>query len=128
MKRILILCSVIIAVLAMNACEKLPKGTGVLKVEVSVFYVEDNVRIYPYGFDDYTKPLYQAMAVEGKHQTFTFILNAGNYIVDCHGRRVVQIHEGEEVTVRVTGGRPDDSWRDAPKMYYDPHPDKHFRR
>lgn len=25
-------------------------------------------------------------------------------------------------------GRPDDSWRDAPKMYYDPHPDKHFRR
>lgn len=128
MKRILILCSVIIAVLAMNACEKLPKGTGVLKVEVSVFYVEDNVRIYPYGFDDYTKPLYQAMAVEGKHQTFTFILNAGNYIVDCHGRRVVQIHEGEEVTIRVTGGRPDDSWRDAPKMYYDPHPDKHFRR
>ena len=128
MKRILILCSVIIAVLAMNACEKLPKGTGVLKVEVSVFYVEDNVRIYPYGFDDYTKPLYQAMAVEGKHQTFTFILNAGNYIVDCHGRRVVQIHEGEEVTIQVTGGRPDDSWRDAPKMYYDPHPDKHFRR
>lgn len=128
MKRILILCSVIIAVLAMNACEKLPKGTGVLKVEVSVFYVEDNVRIYPYGFDDYTKPLYQAMAVEGKHQTFTFILNAGNYIVDCHGRRVVQIHEGEEVTIRVTGGRPDDSWRDAPKMYYDPHPDKHLRR
>lgn len=103
MKRILFLCSVIIAVLAMNACEKLPKGTGVLKVEVSVFYVEDNVRIYPYGFDDYTKPLYQAMAVEGKHQTFTFILNAGNYIVDCHGRRVVQIHEGEEVTIRVTG-------------------------
>ena len=103
MKRILILCSVIIAVLGMNACEKLPKGTGVLKVEVSVFYVEDNVRIYPYGFDDYTKPLYQAMAVEGKHQNFTFILNAGNYIVDCHGRRVVQIHEGEEVTVRVTG-------------------------
>ena len=107
MKRILILCSVIIAVLAINACEKLPKGTGVLKVEVSVFYVEDNVRIYPYGFDDYTKPLYQAMAVEGKHQTFTFILNAGNYIVDCHGRRVVQIHEGEEVTIRVTGGRPE---------------------
>lgn len=103
MKRILILCSVIIAVLAMNACEKLPKGTGVLKVEVSVFYVEGNVRIYPYGFDDYTKPLYQAMSVEGKHQTFTFILNAGNYIVDCHGRRVVQIHEGEEVTIRVTG-------------------------
>ena len=26
------------------------------------------------------------------------------------------------------GGRPDDSWRDAPEMYYDPHPDKHFRR
>lgn len=28
----------------------------------------------------------------------------------------------------VPGGRPDDSWRDAPKMFYDPHPDKHFRR
>ena len=28
----------------------------------------------------------------------------------------------------MPGGRPDDSWRDAPKMAYDPHPDKHFRR
>ena len=28
----------------------------------------------------------------------------------------------------MPGGRPDDSWRDAPKMYYDPHPDNHFRR
>ena len=28
----------------------------------------------------------------------------------------------------MPGGQPDDSSRDAPKMYYDPHPDKHFRR
>ena len=28
----------------------------------------------------------------------------------------------------MPGGQPDDSWRDAPKMYYDPNPDKHFRR
>ena len=28
----------------------------------------------------------------------------------------------------MPGGRPDDSWRDAPKMAYDPHPDKHSRR
>ena len=28
----------------------------------------------------------------------------------------------------MPGGRPDDSWRYAPKMAYDPHPDKHFRR
>ena len=28
----------------------------------------------------------------------------------------------------MPGGRPDDSWRHAPKMAYDPHPDKHFRR
>jgi len=28
----------------------------------------------------------------------------------------------------IPGGQPDDSWRDAPKMFYDPHPDKHFRR
>ena len=28
----------------------------------------------------------------------------------------------------MPGGRPDDSWRNAPKMFYDPHPDKHFRR
>ena len=28
----------------------------------------------------------------------------------------------------MPGGQPDDSWRDAPEMYYDPHPDKHFRR
>ncbi len=30
--------------------------------------------------------------------------------------------------IAMPGGRPDDSWRDAPKMNYDPHPDKHFRR
>lgn len=28
----------------------------------------------------------------------------------------------------MPGGQPDDSWRDALPMYYDPHPDKHFRR
>lgn len=28
----------------------------------------------------------------------------------------------------MPGGKPDDSWRDRPKMTYDPHPDKHFRR
>ena len=28
----------------------------------------------------------------------------------------------------MPGGRPDDSWRNAPKMFYDSHPDKHFRR
>ena len=28
----------------------------------------------------------------------------------------------------MPGGRPVDGWHDAPKMYYDPHPDKHFRR
>lgn len=28
----------------------------------------------------------------------------------------------------MPGGRPDDSWHNAPKKFYDPHPDKHFRR
>lgn len=28
----------------------------------------------------------------------------------------------------MPGGQPDESWRDAPPMYYDPHLDKHFRR
>ena len=28
----------------------------------------------------------------------------------------------------MPGSRPDDSWRHAPKMAYDSHPDKHFRR
>jgi hypothetical protein len=28
----------------------------------------------------------------------------------------------------MPGGRPDNSWRHAPKMAYDPHPDEHFRR
>lgn len=28
----------------------------------------------------------------------------------------------------MPGGQPDDSWRDAHPMAYDPHPDKHFRR
>lgn len=30
--------------------------------------------------------------------------------------------------ILIPGGRPDDSWRDAPPMEYDPYPDKHFRR
>lgn len=104
MKRFIILCSAIVAVLTINACEKLPDGTGILKVEVSVFYYENNVRIYPYGLEDYAKPICQAMAVEGKHQTFTFILNAGNYVVHCVGSKVVQIQEGEEVKVSFIGG------------------------
>ena len=104
MKRFIILCSAIVAVLTINACEKLPDGTGTLKVEVSGFYYENNVRIYPYGLEDYANPIYQAMAVEGKHQTFTFILNAGNYVVHCVGSKVVQIQEGEEVKVSFIGG------------------------
>ena len=35
---------------------------------------------------------------------------------------------GRVYDIIMPGGRPDDSWRDAPKMEYDPHPDKHFRR
>ena len=35
---------------------------------------------------------------------------------------------GRVYDIIIPGGQPDDSWRDAPKMYYDPHPDKHFRR
>lgn len=35
---------------------------------------------------------------------------------------------GRVYDIIMPGGRPDDSWRDAPEMYYDPHPDKHFRR
>lgn len=35
---------------------------------------------------------------------------------------------GRVYYIMMPGGRPDDSWRDAPEMYYDPHPDKHFRR
>ena len=43
MKRVLLLfLAAIVAVLAINACEKLPDGTGILKVEVSVFYYENN--------------------------------------------------------------------------------------
>lgn len=35
---------------------------------------------------------------------------------------------GRLYDIIMPGGQPDNSWRDAPKMYYDPHPDKHFRR
>lgn len=35
---------------------------------------------------------------------------------------------GRLYDIIMPGGQPDDSWRDAPKMYYDPHPYKHFRR
>lgn len=35
---------------------------------------------------------------------------------------------GRLYDIIIPGGKPDDSWRVAPKMAYDPHPDKHFRR
>ena len=41
---------------------------------------------------------------------------------------VVVPQMGGVYDIIMPGGRPDDSWRDAPKMFYDPHPDKHFRR
>lgn len=34
---------------------------------------------------------------------------------------------GRVYDIILPGGQPDDSWRDAPPMAYDPHPDKHFR-
>lgn len=34
---------------------------------------------------------------------------------------------GRVYDIILPGGQPDDSWRDAPPMFYDPHPDKHFR-
>lgn len=76
MKRFIILCFAIVAVLTINACEKLPDGTGTLKVEVSGFYYENNVRIYPYGHDDYAKPICQEMAAV--QQIFTDICCTDN--------------------------------------------------
>lgn len=35
---------------------------------------------------------------------------------------------GRLYDIIIPGGKPDDIWRVAPKMAYDPHPDKHFRR
>lgn len=35
---------------------------------------------------------------------------------------------GGVYSIIMPGGKPDDSWRYAPQMFYDPHPDKHFRR
>lgn len=35
---------------------------------------------------------------------------------------------GRLYDIIIPRGKPDDSWRVAPKMAYDPHPDKHFRR
>lgn len=60
----------------------------------------------------------------------TLRLLAGNGVSQRPARwdqiRVPQM--GGLYDIIIPGGQPDDSWRDAPPMYYDPHPDKHFRR
>ena len=104
MKHIIMICTALISISAMNGCQKLSDGTGILKVEVPVFYFESEVRVYPYGSEDSMKPLHTVMAVEGKSQSFTFRLNVGNYIVNHYGvSKTVQIQEGEEVTVHFHG-------------------------
>lgn len=36
--------------------------------------------------------------------------------------------DGGLYNITLPGRIPDYEWKDAPKMEYDPHPDKHFRR
>ena len=49
-----------------------------------------------------------------------------NELDEKYSEKVRQM--GGVYDIIMPGGRPDDSWRDTPKMAYDPHPDKHFRR
>ena len=105
MKRILIILTAVAAMLAVNSCEKQGNGTGTLVVEVSDLKYNTDVRIYPYGTIGYSSPLFKETAYAERHQTFTFTLNVGNYMVVCNGEQVVQIQEGKEVTIQF----PDDS-------------------
>lgn len=42
--------------------------------------------------------------------------------------QIVVPQMGRVYDIILPGGAPDYSWMNAPKMEYDPHPDKHFRR
>lgn len=93
------------ALFMLTSCEKneLPAGTGTLVVEVSSPKYDSEVEIFPYGMSDQAYPIAGESFKKGASKTFTFVLNAGDYVVECGG--AVSIDGRSSVTVQIQVGQ-----------------------
>ena len=115
MKRLRFLfLAVFAAVLMLTGCEKneLPAGTGTLIVEISSPKYDSEIEVFPYGMSDYSDPIASQAFKKGSSRTVEFVLNAGNYVVECGGAvqtsdgsasAMVQIQVGQTHTLKFIG-------------------------
>lgn len=98
MKRLALLLAIMVPFLmgALTSCEKITDGTGTLTLHLSNLKYDTDVRVYPYGFSDYSLPIASKKVSKGVNRTVTFTLNAGDYVVDATSTQTVQIQEGQE--------------------------------
>lgn len=98
MKRLALVLAIIVPfmVSSLTSCEKITDGTGILTVHISSLDYDTDVRVFPYGFSDYSMPIASQKVTKGKNRSVTFTLNAGDYVVDATGTQTVQIQEGLE--------------------------------
>lgn len=98
MKRLALVLTIMVASLmgSLTSCEKITDGTGTLTVHISNLEYDTDVRVYPYGFSDYSHPIASEKVTKGGSRSLTFTLNAGNYVVDATSTQTVQIQEGRE--------------------------------
>ncbi|MBQ7811987.1 MAG: hypothetical protein IJZ70_03710 [Bacteroidales bacterium] len=81
---------------SLTGCDKITDGTGTLTVHISNLEYDTDVRVYPYGFSDYSQPIASEKVTKGGNRSVTFTLNAGNYVVYVTNTQTVQIQEGQE--------------------------------
>ena len=98
MKRLALVLAIIVPfmVSSLTSCEKITDGTGILTVHITNLKYDTDVRVYPYGFSDYSQPIASEKVTKGGNRSLTFTLNAGNYVVDATSTQTVQIQEGQE--------------------------------
>lgn len=78
------------------SCEKITDGTGTLTVHISNLKYDTDVRVYPYGFSDYSQYIASEKVTKGGNRSVTLTLNVGNYVVNATNTQTVQIQEGQE--------------------------------
>lgn len=98
MKRLVLILAIIapFIISSLTSCEKNTNGTGTLVVHITELKYDTDVRVYPYGFSDYSLPIASKKVDKGKNKSVSFILNVGDYVVDATSTQTVQIQEGDE--------------------------------
>lgn len=81
---------------SITSCEKITDGTGTLIVHIPNLEYDTEIRVYPYGFSDYSLPIASQKVSKGTSRTVTFTLNTGDYVVEVTDTQTVQIQEGQK--------------------------------